>query len=363
MSDVVPFLDLARETAAVREQLDAAAARVMDRGLFLMGPELESFEDEFAAYTGGAYAIGVASGLAALELILMAYGIGEGDEVIVPANTYIATWIAVTRVGARVVPVEPDEETRNIDPERVAEAVTGRTRAILAVHLYGEPADMKALREIADARGLKLLVDAAQSLGAKIDGSEGATLGDAAAFSFYPTKNLGALADAGAVVTHDWEIAEKVRLLRNYGMRDRSDHPEIGMNARMDEMTAAFLSAKLAVLDLDHVSRIDWAVRYSEEFGQLVRLRLGCGSSFHLFVIQTEQRDALREYLDGVGVQTAIHYPVPPHLSGAYRGKVAGEFPITERLAETALSLPMFPSLTLEEVERVCVGVTEFFER
>ena len=193
----VPFLDLARETAAVRADLDQAAARVMDRGWFLIGPELETFEAEFAKYTDGAHAVGLSSGLAALELILKAHDIGAGDEVIVPANTYIATWIAVTSVGATPVPVEPDRLTRNIDPARVSDAVTDNTRAIMAVHLYGEPADMPALREVADAHGLKLFADAAQSAGAHIDGSRAATLGDAAAFSFYPTKNLGALADAG----------------------------------------------------------------------------------------------------------------------------------------------------------------------
>ena len=355
MSEVVPFLDLSRETRALRVELDEAAARVLDRGWFLLGPELEEFEEEFAAYNGGGHAVGVASGLAALELILAACDIGVGDEVIVPANTYIATWIAVTRCGATVVPVEPDPGSRNIDPERVSQGITPRTRAILAVHLYGNPADMTALRAIAEEHGVKLLVDAAQSCGAGIDGSRAAMLGDAAAFSFYPTKNLGALADAGAVVTDDAQIAERVRLLRNYGMRDRSDHPEIGTNARMDEMTAAFLRSKLRRLDGWNARRAEIAKRYEAELGPS-----GGGGSWHLFVIQCERRDALQSHLGEAGVETAIHYPVPPHLSGAYRGRVEGEFPITERLAATALSLPISAFHTQEEILRVCAALREF---
>ena len=360
--NAVPFLDLARETAAVRAGLDAATARVLDRGWFLLGPELDAFETGLASYAEGGHAIGVASGLAALELILEASDIGSGDEVIVPANTYIATRISVTRTGATPVPVEPDPATRNIDPSRVGEAITEKTRAIMAVHLYGEPADMVGLREIADAHQLRLFTDAAQSAGAEIDGSRGATLGDAAAFSFYPTKNLGALADAGAVVTDDTELAERVRLLRNYGMRSREDHPEIGTNARMDELTAAFLLEKLDHLDGWNARRAEIANRYLEAFADLDLGLPAGGGCWHLFVIQSEHRDRLREHLESEGVGTAIHYPVPPHLSGAYteERQRLGSLPITEHLAATALSLPISAFHTDDEVARVIDAVRSF---
>lgn len=359
----IPFLDLARETAAVREELDAAAARVLDRGWYLLGPEQEAFDVAFADYTGASRSVGVASGLAALELILEAHDIGAGDEVIVPANTYIATWIAVTRRGAVPVPVEPDVATRNIDAARVGEAITPRTRAIMAVHLYGEAAEMVALRAIADSHGLKLFVDAAQSAGAQVGGSRAATIGDAAAFSFYPTKNLGALADAGAVVTDDAALAERVRLLRNYGMRGRTDHPEIGTNARMDEMSAAFLSAKLGHLDAWNARRAEIGERYLGELGGLDLALPAGGGCWHLFVIQVERRDALARHLEGAGVQTAIHYPVPPHLSGAYAAEREriGALPITERLARTALSLPISPFHSDAEISRVIAAVRDFF--
>lgn len=362
-AEQVPFLDLGRETAAVRAELDAAAARVLDRGWFLLGPEQEAFDQAFADYVGVPHSIGVASGLAALELILEAHDIGVGDEVIVPANTYIATWISVSRCGALPVPVEPDPVTRNIDAARVARAITPRTRAIMAVHLYGEAADMVALRAIADSHGLKLFVDAAQSAGAESGGSRAATIGDAAAFSFYPTKNLGALADAGAVVTDDAHLAERVRLLRNYGMRSRTDHPEIGTNARMDEMSAAFLTAKLGHLQTWNARRAEIGERYLAELGDLDLALPAGGGCWHLFVIQAEGRDALAAQLGKAGIQTAIHYPVPPHLSGAYaaeRGRL-GALPITEQLARTALSLPISPFHHDHEIDRVIAAVRNFF--
>jgi dTDP-4-amino-4,6-dideoxygalactose transaminase len=365
MSDTVPFLDLARETSAVRVELDAAAARVLDRGHFLIGPELAAFEVAFAECAGGAHAVGVASGLAALELILQAHDIGCGDEVVVPANTYIATWIAVSRVGATPVPVEPDPATRNIDPAKVGAAITPQTRAIMAVHLYGEPAEMAALQDLADQNGLRLFVDAAQSAGAAIDGSRAATLGHAAAFSFYPTKNLGALADAGAVVTDNAAIAERVHLLRNYGMRDRYDHPEIGANARMDELSAAHLLAKLPQLDGWNARRAAIAERYLEAFADLdLALPPDTTSScWHLFVIQCETRDEMQSHLQSADVGTAIHYPVPPHRSGAYAGQKLGAFPITDRLARTALSLPISAFHNDAEIERVIAAVRSFFAR
>lgn len=361
--NTVPFLDLGRETDALRDQLDGTWRRVLDRGYFLLGPELEAFEAEFAAYCGASHAVGVASGLAALELILKGSGIGAGDEVIVPANTYIATWVAVSNAGAIPVPVEPDPVTRNIDPRKVSEAITGRTRAIYAVHLYGLPSDMACLRAVAGEHGLQLFVDAAQSTGAAIDGERAVTHGDAAAFSFYPTKNLGALADGGAVITSNSELADRIRLLRNYGMRNRTDHPHIGTNARMEEIQAGVLREKLKHLERWKAERERKAAIYRQELAGVTGITgvpeapAGFDPCWHLYVIQHERRDALQAGLAERGVGTAIHYPVPPHLSGAYHERGFPALPITEKLARTALSLPFSAYHTDEEIRRVCDAI------
>jgi dTDP-4-amino-4,6-dideoxygalactose transaminase len=362
-NDRVPFLDLGRETEALRAGLDDAWRRVLDRGYFILGPELEAFEAEFATFSGKPHAVGVASGLAALELILKGSGIGPGDEVIVPANTYIATWVAVSNVGATPVAVEPHPVTRNIDPKKVPAAVTDRTRAILTVHLYGLPSDMASLRAVADEHGLRLFVDAAQSAGAAIGGDRSVTHGDAAAFSFYPTKNLGALADSGGVVTGDTDLADRIRLLRNYGMRSRTDHPLIGTNARMGEIQAGILREKLKHLEGWKAERVRKAEIYRQRLEGTPALSLlpeapaGFDPCWHLYVIQHERRDALRAGLAERGIDTAIHYPVPPHLSQAYRGRSFPALPVTEELACTALSLPFSPYHTDEEIERVCDAI------
>lgn len=361
---MVPFLDLKAATGELREELDQAIARVLDSGRFILGEEVEEFEREFAAYCGARHSVGVASGLDALQLILRGFGIGAGDEVVVPSNTYIATWLAVSSVGARVVPAEPDRATYNLDPERAEAAVTARTRAILAVHLYGQPADMQALSCIASRHGIKLIADAAQAHGAQYRGFPPSRLADASAFSFYPTKNLGALGDAGAIVTDDDHLAERVRLLRNYGSRQKHSNEAKGVNSRLDPLQAAVLRVKLKRLDEWNGRRRKIAEWYREAFDGLPNLVLpcvgqGCQPGWHIFAVRHPERDWLEAQLIQAGIGIAIHYPVPPHLSTAYAdaGFRPGDFPIAEDLAATELSLPMNPQLTRQQVAEVINAV------
>jgi len=355
---MVPFLDVKAALAGMRPQIDQAIARVLDSGQYILGGEVEAFEEEFGAYCGAAHCVGVANGLDALALILRGYAIGPGDEVIVPANTYIATWLAVTAAGARVVPVEPDPATYNLDPGRVAAAVTRRTRAILAVHLFGQSADLGSLREISQKHGLKLIADAAQSHGARYGGVPTARWADAEAYSFYPTKNLGALGDAGAVVTDDDALAGIIRLLRNYGSREKYSHDIAGFNSRLDPVQAAVLRVKLTYLDTFNARRREIAGRYLMELQDVVLPRV-IGSAepvWHVFGVRHPQRAPLRQRLEKMGVGTLIHYPVPPHRSGAYRS-LGFSFPLTEELAATELSLPLNPHLTDEQVTEVIESV------
>jgi len=364
----VPVLDLGPVYAELRAELDSAYHRVMNSGRYLLGPELEAFESEYAASVGAKYAVGVANGLEALQLVLMAWGVGPGDEVIVPSNGYIATWLAVSAVGATPVPVEPNHATYNLDPARVEAAITGRTKVILPIHLYGQTADMPALMTIADESGLFVLEDAAQSHGALCDGRASGNLGHAAGVSFYPSKNLGAFADAGAVTTSDAALAEKVNVLRNYGSKERYRHEAVGMNSRMDELSAAFLRVRLSKLDEWNVRRAAQAARYAAMFEGVGDLELPVVPSWavpvwHLFVVRTQQREALRAHLEAAGVGTQIHYPIPPHLSGAYAamGGKKGDYPIAEKMADEVLSLPIGPHLAAEQVEYVCNTVRRFF--
>lgn len=368
MKAPIPFLDLRHPTEALREKIDGAIARVLDRGNYLLGPELEAFESEFAAWCGARHCAGVASGYSALELIVAACGIGPGDEVIVPANTHVATWLAVTGCGARPVAIDPDPATRVITAAAAEASITDRTRAIFAVHLYGMPCEMKALSALCGRRGLRLLVDAAQSTGAAIDGSRAACHGDAAAYSFYPTKNLGALGDGGAVVTDDPEIDAAVRLLRNYGMRHFSDHPMRGVNARMEELHAAVLREKLRALD-EWNERRERIARYYMKRLTAKPAIIGPGvprwarHAWHLFVIEVDQRETVRKALAAEGVGTAVHYPLPPHRTAAMG--TLGPFPplpITDRLCDRVISLPLNPFLSDSDAARVmdaldrCVG-------
>ncbi|OGW92207.1 MAG: erythromycin biosynthesis sensory transduction protein eryC1, partial [Omnitrophica bacterium RIFCSPHIGHO2_02_FULL_63_14] len=350
-----------------RAAFDRAVKTVMRSGRFILGPEVEAFEAEFARYCGSKNGVGVANGLDALHLVLRAWGIGAGDEVIVPSNTYIATWLAVSITGARPVPVEPDERTYNIDPARIERAITRRTKAVIPVHLYGQTADMDPVRRLARRHGLKVLEDAAQAHGARYKGRRTGSLGDAAAFSFYPTKNLGAFGDAGAVTTDDKKLADRLRVLRNYGSRVKYHNEIQGFNSRLDELQAAFLRVKLCRLEAGNAARARLARIYSVGLKGLPGLVLPAVPAWaepvwHVFVVRHARRDALAAHLAARGTGTLIYYPVPPHLSGAYRADFkAGRFPAAKRLADTVLSLPMGPHHTAGQVRAVCAQVRRFF--
>jgi dTDP-3-amino-3,4,6-trideoxy-alpha-D-glucose transaminase len=362
----VPFFDLREINAAtgIQDELDAAALRVVRSGRYLLGPELEDFEAAFAAYCGNAHCVGVGSGYAALEVALRALGVGAGDEVIVPAHTYVATWLAVSAVGARPVPVEPAEGSFLLDPSLLEAAVTPRTRAVLPVHLYGHPADLDAIGEFADRHGLAVVEDAAQAQGATYRGRPVGS-GHVVAFSFYPGKNLGALGDAGAIVTGDPALADRMRLLRNYGSRAKYVHEIRGGNNRMDEIQAALLGVKLPHLDGWNEHRRSVARRYNEAFAGLPGLRTPAtepwaGHVWHQYVLRAADRAGLRDRLTAAGIGTLIHYPVACHLMPAYAGEnVAppGGLPRAERLAEEVLSLPIGPHLTGETVDQVIAAV------
>jgi len=365
----VPFLDLRAAYLELRLELDAAYRRVMESGRYILGEEVEAFEREFAAYCEAKHCIGVGNGLDALHLILRAYGIGMGSEVIAPANTYIATWLAVSYAGATSVPVEPDVRTFNINPDLIKAAITPKTRAIMPVHLYGHAADMDPINVIAKRHGLKVIEDAAHAHGAFYKGRRTGSLGDAAGFSFYPGKNLGAFGDGGAVVTNDGELANKVRVLRNYGSRVKYENDAKGFNSRLDEMQAAFLRVKLKKLDEWNNRRREAAQQYLDGLQDAPGLTLPSAAElaepvWHQFVIRHPDRDALQQRLAENGIGTLIHYPIPPHLSEAYSEKdwKTGAFPIAEDLAKTVLSLPMGAHLTTDDVIRVVKGVADASE-
>jgi dTDP-4-amino-4,6-dideoxygalactose transaminase len=360
----VPFLDLAALHQPIRSQLDAAYQRVMDSGWFIAGPELEAFELEFAQYCNVAHCVGVGNGLDAIHLLLRAYGIGPGDEVLVPSNTFIATWLAVTQCGATPVPVEPLAATHNIDPALLEHHITNKTRAIIPVHLYGQPADMDPINAVAKKHKLIVIEDAAQSQGARYKGRRVGSLGDAAATSFYPGKNLGALGDGGAVLTADEHIAAKVRQLRNYGSEVKYQHQVQGYNSRLDEMQAAFLRVKLNTLDAWNTKRREVASIYSAQIQHADVLTPTVPEFaepvWHLYVVRTHQRDALRDAMQACGVGTVIHYPVPPHMQACYPEFVNNRLPLAEQLANEVLSLPMSPVMTREQVVKVVESVNEF---
>ena len=351
----VPFLDLVQLHNEIRQPLESAFQRVLDSGWFIMGPELEAFETEFAQYCEVKHCIGVGNGLEALHLLLRAYDIGPGDEVIVPSNTFIATWLAVTECGAIPVPVEPNVVTHNIDPTLIANAITSRTRAIIPVHLYGQSADMDPINVLAAQHGLIVIEDAAQAQGARYKGRRAGSLGHAAATSFYPGKNLGALGDGGAVLTNDDTIAGKVKQLRNYGSKVKYQHDLAGYNSRLDEMQAAFLRAKLAVLDEWNARRREVATQYSRllavaDIG-LPLIPAYADPVWHLYVIRSSRREALKACLEQQGVSTVIHYPIPPHRQACYQGFQGYNLPVAELLAGEVLSLPMSPAMSVEEIE------------
>lgn len=364
----VPFLDLRAAYLELKAELDATVARVLGSGRYLLGPELEAFEAEFAAFTGARQCAGVANGLDALALSLRALDIGPGDEVIVPANTFIATWLAVSQVGAVPVPVEPIDGIWNLDPDRVEAAVTARTRAIVPVHLYGQPADLDPLLKLARRRGLRVLEDAAQAHGARYRGRRIGAHGDLCAWSFYPGKNLGCLGDGGAVTTDDPVLAERVRTLRNYGSRTKYQHETKGQNSRLDELQAAVLRVKLPHLDAWNRRREAVAERYLATLGNHPRVRLpqvipGVEPVWHLFVVDVPDRDVVQALLRNRGIETLIHYPVPPHRSPAYASdRPWGTYPVTERAAGEHLSLPIGPHLGPDNAEAVAHRLREVLD-
>ena len=355
----VPFLDLKASCLELKEELDAAYHRVMESGWYILGEEVEAFEREFAAYCEAKHCIGVGNGLDALHLILRAYGIGEGDEVIVPSNTYIATWLAVSYAGATPVPVEPDVRTFNINPDLIEAAITPKTRAIMPVHLYGHAADMDPINVIAKRHGLKVIEDAAQAHGACYKGRRTGSLGDSAGFSFYPGKNLGAFGDGGAVVTNDGELADKVRALRNYGSRVKYENEAKGFNSRLDEMQAAFLRVKLKFLDEWNDRRRAIAIQYSNQLSDLGLPFVPDWAEpvWHLYVIRSKHRDALKTHLEQCGILTVIHYPTPPHRQPCYTEYGERRLRVTEMLASEVLSLPMSPAMDAEMIGRVVEAI------
>lgn len=364
----VPYLDLKAVNAEIQTELDRAYAQVTDSGWFILGKAVQAFEEAFAAYLGVKHCVGVGNGLEALHLILRAYGIGPGDEVIVPSNTYIATWLAVTYAGAQPIPVEPDPRGYNLNPDRIEAALTKNTRAILPVHLYGQPADMDPIMQVAEKHNLVVIEDAAQAHGARYNGRLCGGLGHAAGFSFYPGKNLGALGDAGAVTTNDDTLAEKIRSLRNYGSAKKYYNDVLGFNSRLDELQAAFLSVKLPYLEEWNARRAIIADLYTRALSQIPELTVPYVPDWsvhvwHIYPLCCRRRDELQAHLEREGIGTLIHYPVPPHLSDAYAslGYAAGQFPIAEAIAQTELSLPISPVMTLDEAEMVIQAVEAFF--
>jgi dTDP-4-amino-4,6-dideoxygalactose transaminase len=351
-----PFLELAPSYLELKAEIDAAISRVLVGGWYILGKEVARFEEEFAEYLGAKHCIGVGNGLDALVLSLIAYEIGPGAEVIVPSNTYFATALAVSRVGAQVVFVEPDVETHNLDPLRLEAAITRRTAAVIPVHLYGLPADMDAINAIARKHSIRVIEDAAQAHGAKYKGRRTGTLGDAAAFSFYPGKCLGAFGDGGAVVTNDDQIADKARALRNYGSQAKYFNEYLGLNSRLDEIQAAILRVKLRFLDEWNSRRGNLASLLRNALCEVPQVAapaepVGFESCWHLYVIRTPERDRVQQALESHGIGTMIHYPLPPYRQKAYADLdlPKGSFPIADQLADEVLSLPMGPHLADRE--------------
>ena len=361
---MVKFLDLKKVNERFRGEMETAVGRVLDSGWYLLGKEAEAFEAEFAAFCGVKHAIGCANGLDALKLIVKALGIGPGDEVIAPANTYIASLIAISASGATPVLVEPELSSYLIDSAKLEEKITSRTKAVMVVHLYGRTCDMGTINAIAKRHGLKVIEDCAQAHGAVFGDRRVGNLGDAAGFSFYPGKNLGCLGDGGAVTTNDDGLAKKIRALRNYGSDVKYHFPYRGTNSRLDEIQAAWLRVKLPQLDADNARRAEIAARYCREIANpAITLpvapdgKRGLTNVWHVFPVRTERRDAFQAYLTEKGVQTVIHYPIPPHRQPAYTAWHDLDLPITEKIHETIISLPISPVMTEGEVGEVIAAV------
>lgn len=362
----VPFLDLAAAYGELRGEIDDAVCRVLARGWYILGDEVRAFEREFASYCGAHHCIGVSNGLDALHMVLRAWDIGDGDEVIVPAHTFIATWLAVSYTGAVPVPVDVNPSTYNLDPQLVEAAITPRTRAIIPVHLYGQPAEMDSIMAIADRHDLKVLEDAAQAHGASYRGRRAGSLGHAAAFSFYPAKNLGALGDGGAITTDDPELARRIRLLSNYGSERKYAHEEKGFNCRLDEVQAAVLRVKLRHLDAWNARRREVAAAYLEQLSgtglALPAVPAHMNPAWHLFVVRSESRDALQTALKAKDVDTMVHYPLPPHRQAAYSEYERLRFPVADTLAAEVLSLPIGPHVGEKQARHVVRACREAWD-
>jgi dTDP-4-amino-4,6-dideoxygalactose transaminase len=366
----IPFLSLAGQHEAIKAKVLAAMTEVYDRQWFILGEQVAAFEREYSLANRVAYTVGVGNGLDALHLSMRALGIRPGDEVLVPSNTYIATWLAVTMAGGVPVPIEPNWQTSNMDPAQLAAAVTSRTRGIIPVHLYGQPCEMSTIMDVAAYHGLWVVEDNAQAQSASWQGQLTGSFGRVNATSFYPSKNLGALGDGGAVTTNDKVLVHAVRQLRNYGTERRYVSETIGYNSRLDELQAAVLRVKLHYLNEWTQQRRELAAWYSEDLADIPGLRLpfvadGAVSVWHLYVVHTSRRNALQQYLAAVGIETVVHYPIPPHLQPAYaaRGLFVGALPIAEELAATCLSLPLWPGMTRDMVSVVVKAIKEFFDQ
>lgn len=365
-STQVPFVDVQATYLELKHEINSALAEVLETGVFVLGPAVEEFENDFASYLGVKHCLGVSSGFDALHVALRAVSVQSGDEVLVPANTHIATWMAVSYAGAVPVPVEPDLRTYNIDPEKIEAAITPRTRGIIPVHLYGQPADMDPIVDIARRHGLWVVEDAAQAHGARYNGERVGGMGDVACWSFYPGNNLGAFGDGGAITTSRDDIADRVEVLRNYGQTVKYVNDEKGFNCRLDSLQAAVLGAKLAYLDEWNSRRRAIAAFYTEALED-TDLILPWTAEWaepvhHVYVVRSDRRDALQDHLKMRGVRTVIHYPIPPHLQTAYSelGLGEGSLPITEKIHREVLSLPIGPHLSMEQAEAVVESVREF---
>lgn len=354
---MINFLDLHKINEQYRADIDSRIKEVLDKGWYLQGEQNDIFARNFAAYCGTKYALGVANGLDAINLIIRAYGFGPGDEIIVPSNTFIATFLAVSQNGCTPVPVEPDINTYCIDANLVEAAITPRTKAIIVVHLYGRAVPMTGIREVAQKYNLKVIEDAAQAHGAYDGGKRVGNLGDAAAFSFYPGKNLGAMGDAGGITTNDREVYEKVKALANYGSDYKYHHIYKGVNSRLDEIQAAVLDVKLAYLDRDNNRRREIAGYYRQHITnpRVILPQTDAEEShvWHVFVVRSDDRESLKAHLEANGIQTNIHYPTAPHKQGAYSEMAHCSYPITEKIHREVMSLPISPVMTDEEVRTV----------